>query len=148
MSESRLFEIQEGDIETVVALSQQIPEFINPHKAAEYYKRLTDVPHLILIASVDNQVVGFKVGYEREGNFYSWMGGILPNFRRLGIAQALADAQEKWAKEKGYPHVSFKTRNSHKSMLLFALKNGFDIIGFEERIPIGEARILLRKKLL
>jgi len=32
------FEIAQGDIETVVALSQQIPEFINPHGAAEYYK--------------------------------------------------------------------------------------------------------------
>jgi ribosomal protein S18 acetylase RimI-like enzyme len=147
MLEVRHIEIKEGDIETVVALSQQIPEFVHPHGVAEYHKRLTGVPHLILITSIDNQSVGFKVGYEREGNFYSWMGGILPDFRRLGVAQALADAQEHWAKEQGYPHITFKTRNSHKGMLVFALKNGFDIIGFEERTPIGEARILLRKKL-
>ncbi len=140
------FEIAQGDIETVVALSQQIPEFINPHGAAEYYKRLTGVPHLILIAFVENQSVGFKVGYEREGNFYSWMGGILADFRRLGIAQALADVQETWAKEHGYPAITFKTRNSHKSMLLFALKNGFHIISVEAKETLAEEyRIVLQK---
>ncbi|MFN7119743.1 MAG: GNAT family N-acetyltransferase [Saprospiraceae bacterium] len=141
------FEIRESDIATVVAVSQQIPEFINPHGAAESDRRLRGVPHLILVAYVAEHPVGFKVGYERDGNFYSWMGGVLPDYRRLGIAQALADAQEHWVKEQGYPHITFKTRNSHKGMLLFALKNDFDIIAIEERDSIRDYRILLRKLL-
>ena len=146
-AEGRTFEIKESNIETVVALSQQIAEFIDPHGAEEYYRRLTNIPHLILVAFVQNEPVGFKVGYEREGSFYSWMGGILQGFRQMGIARALAEEQEAWAKKRGYTTITFKTRNSHKGMLIFALKNGFDIIGFEPSAHTPSHRILLRKQL-
>lgn len=145
MSAVRPLEIKEADIETVVALSQQIPEFIQPHGAEEYYKRLTGVPHLILVAYIEDHPVAFKVGYEREDYFYSWMGGVLPVYRRFGIAQALADAQETWARAQGHSHIIFKTRNSHKAMLLFAIKNGFNIIEIEKRDSVEDYRILLQK---
>ena len=141
------FVINKGDIKTVVQLSTAIPEFLNPHGPEEYHRRLDDVPHLILVASVAEKPVGFKVGYERDSFFYSWMGGILPDFRRMGIAKALADRQEDWARAKGYDSVTFKTRNAHKGMLIFALKNGFDIVGFKEKETIATNRILLRKPL-
>ena len=137
--------IKEGTIKEVVQLSQQIPEFINPHGMEEYQRRLTNTTHLILIAYVNNEPAGFKVGYEKEGYFYSWMGAILPNFRRLQLATKLAKAQEAWASKQGYPHITFKTRNYLKPMLLFALKRGFHIIAVEERERIEEYRILLRK---
>lgn len=142
-----MFTIRASDIATVVALSKQIPEFITPHEATEYEKRLTGVPHLILAAFANEEPIGFKVGYERDGSFYSWMGGILPDFRKLGLAQTLAHAQENWAKAQGYKTITFKTRNNHKGMLIFALKNGFDIIGFEPKATIEAHRILLRKYL-
>lgn len=146
MSDSHCI-IKEGKIERVVALSQQIPEFVNPHGAEVYYKRLSHVTHLILVAYIADKPVGFKVGYERDGYFYSWMGGVLPDHRRMGIAQALAEAQEAWAMQQGYPSVTFKTRNSHKAMLLFALQNNFDIIGVEEGDLVRDFRIILRKQL-
>lgn len=139
--------IKEGSILEVVKLSNQIPEFQNPHGEAEYHKRLKALPHLILIAYCEGNPVGFKVGYDRNGFFYSWMGGVLPHFRKLGVAKKLANFQEAWATKQGYDSVTFKTRNSHKAMLIFALKNGFDIIGFKERETIETSRILLRKKL-
>lgn len=149
MSDSRssAFAIKESDIETVVVLSKQIPELADPHEAEEYRKRLIGVPHLILVAFAEERAIGFKVGYEREGYFYSWMGGVLPDFRKLGVAQALAATQEAWAKKRGYPTITSKTRNSHKGMLIFALKNGFDIIGFEPKTTTPQHRILLRKQL-
>lgn len=147
MQTKKDIEIKAGDIETVVQLSLQLEEFINPHGAAEYNRRLTNVPHLILIAYVNGKPAGFKVGYERDGYFYSWMGGVLAAYRRLGIAKALAVEQENWARKQGYESVTFKTQNKHKSMLIFALKNGFNIIGFKEKGDIGTYRILLRKEL-
>ena len=69
-----MFSIREGDIATAVALSKQIPEFVNPHEADEYEKRLRSVPHLILVAFANEEPVGFKVGYERDGAFYSISG--------------------------------------------------------------------------
>jgi len=139
--------IEEGTIAEAVAISKEIPNFHQPPEAAAYEQRLSGVPHLILIAYDDNKAVGFKVGYERDGFFYSWMGGVLPSHRRLGIAQALSDRQEEWAKAQNYFSITFKTRNQHKAMLLFAIGNGFDIIGFEEKEDVSTNRIWLRKTL-
>ena len=139
--------IESADIATAVALSQQIPEFIGPPGASEYERRLADIPHLILVAYAGDKPVGFKVGYEREGSFYSWMGGVLPSYRRRSIARRLAEAQERWARAQGYKWVTFKTRNQHKNMLLFALKRNFDIIGFKEKGNVKTNRIILRKVL-
>ena len=139
--------IRPGDAHMVAALSRQLPEFHRPYDETAIKKRMDNVPHLILIAYVGKIPAGFKVGYERDGFFYSWLGGVLPNFRRYGIAKKLADAQEAWALKNGYGSVTFKTMNRHKAMLAFALKNGFDIIGFEEKGEIEEHRIWLRKEL-
>ena len=139
--------IKEGTLETVVAISQKVPEFQNPHGLSIYQERLKNVPAIVLVAYVDNIPAGFKVGYERGGYFYSWMGAILPAYRRLGLARKLAEKQETWAKNKGYPHVTFKTRNRLKPMLIFALSRGFDIIEIQPKETIEEYRIILRKML-
>lgn len=139
--------IEEGTIDQAIAVSKAIPSFEAPPERAEYEKRLLGVPHLILVAYEAGQAAGFKVGYQRSGYFYSWMGGVLPHFRRRGIAKALADYQEEWAKQNNYFSITFKTRNQHKAMLLFALKNGFDIIDFEEKESVATNRIWLRKAL-
>ncbi len=139
------YEIKKGTIETVVQLSRQMEEFTDPHAEEEYVKRFKDTPHLILIAFDAGVPIGFKVGYELEGAFYSWMGGVLSAYRKKGIAHQLAIEQESWAKQHNYPHITFKTRNSHRAMLMFALKNEFQIIGYEKREDISENRILLRK---
>ncbi|PHN05613.1 GNAT family N-acetyltransferase [Flavilitoribacter nigricans DSM 23189 = NBRC 102662] len=139
--------IVESDIDTCVRLSQLIPEFVGPPAAGEYHRRMDGVPHLLLVAFDDTRPVGFKAGYQRDGYFYSWMGGIIPEYRQLGLAAALAKRQEEWARAAGYDSITFKTRNQHKAMLIFALKNGFDIIGFREKETIATNRILLRKAL-
>ncbi|MDO1449156.1 GNAT family N-acetyltransferase [Rhodocytophaga aerolata] len=143
------FIIKPGSIEEVVALSKLMPEFDHPHEVEEYIKRLAGKKQLILVAYTDGKPVAFKVGYEKEadGSFYSWMGGVLPAYRKEGIAKSLASIQEKWASENGYKHIRFKTRNRHQAMLLFAIKNGFQIIGVEPRETLAEYRILLEKKI-
>jgi GNAT superfamily N-acetyltransferase len=139
--------IREGDIPAVVALLHRIPELADPPEGAEYERRLKSVPHLILIAYANGEPAGCKVGYERERHFYSWMGGVRPEFRRRGVARALAEWQENWAREQGYTEIHCKTRNQHKAMLIFALQNGFDIVGFQPKADPATNRILLRKVL-
>lgn len=126
---------------------QQLPEFSDPYNFTEINKRIHKVPHLNLIAFIGETPAGFKLGYERDTYFYSWLGGVLPKFRRLGIAQQLAAEQEKWAKKNNYNSITFKTRNRHKAMLAFSLKNGFNIFKIEEKENISEYRIWLRKEL-
>ena len=147
MNKLPIIEIIKGNIPTAVAISKEIPEFDGPPEVDVYQSRLAGVPNLILIAKVHGESAGFKVGYERDGYFYSWMGGIKPAFRKMGIAKALADEQENWAKKQGYTTITFKTRNHHKGMLIFALGNGFDIIGFKAHDQVGDHRILLRKSI-
>ncbi len=140
--------IKDSNIETAWAISNQIPEFDNPYPLIEYKKRLTNVCHNILVAYVNDEVVGFKIGFARDGlSFYSWLGGVVPKHRRKGIATLLAAHQEQWAKGQGFSFIRLKTRNIHKRMLIFALKSGFLIDKIEIKSNPEEHRILLTKKL-
>ena len=76
------------------------------------------------------------------------MGGVLPDWRRHGVAQLLAEQQEAWARNQGYSVVRFKTRNHCRAMLQFALRRGFNITGVEPRPNASENRIWLEKSLL
>jgi GNAT superfamily N-acetyltransferase len=142
-------EVIESDSETAAALSQAIPEFTNPHPAAEYDRRMAGRKKLILSATLNGKPAGFKAGYDKygDGSFYSWMGGVRPAYRMKHVAHALADAQEQWARKEGYTSIVFKTRNRHKSMLIFALKNGFYITEVNPHEDTSETRIILRKEL-
>ncbi|MBC7921930.1 MAG: GNAT family N-acetyltransferase [Ferruginibacter sp.] len=143
-------EVRPGSIGDILAVYPDIPELQRPPGADEYRKRLFGAPkHLLLVAYAGSEPVGFKAGYEREpdGSFYSWMGGVAHPHRRRGIAYQLARAMETWAMAQGYRALRCKTRNAHKPMLLFALSNGFDIVGVEPRDSVGAHRITLEKKL-
>jgi ribosomal protein S18 acetylase RimI-like enzyme len=142
-----MLQIRSCTVEEAVACSRQIPELHDPYPAAEYEQRLSGVPHLLLLAESDGNMAGFKAGYERDGAFYSWMGGVRPAYRRQGVAQALAREQERWAKAHGYRHIRFKTRNYLKPMLIFALNNGFYITAVEKRAAPLSNRIWLEKVL-
>lgn len=146
---SSKLEIRLGSINEAVEASRKIPEFKSPYEAEDYRLRLQK-PSLILVALVDEELAGFKVGYDRRTapqEFYSWMGGILPQFRELGIASKLAEAQEVWALEKGYTSIIFKTRNSHRAMLQFAISRDFNFVSVEEHDKIEDNRIWMRKSI-
>ena len=137
-----------GDLESAIMVSTKIPEFDSPYNIEDYNKRL-DESELVLTAELDGHPVGFKVGYDRfkDGSFYSWMGGVIPNYRGRGIASNLADIQEDWAKSNGYTSIKLKTRNKHEAMIAFAIDRGFDIIDSEPNDDIQEMRIWMEKKL-
>ncbi len=143
--------IRHGTVAECVAVSQQIPEFSDGiYDEKVYETRLFNTKSLILVALVGDTPVGFKVGYQRDndGSFYTWLGGVLPDYRQLHIARQLADAQEAWARNEGFDTIVLKTRNRFKAMLIFALKNGFCIEGVEQKEAIEDYRIMLRKKLI
>ena len=140
--------IKIGHLEDAVKLAHQIPEFDNPYDMDEYKKRLLS-DHLVLTAHFENEIVGFKIGYDRfnDGSFYSWMGGVLPENRNQSIAEILADYQENWAKNNGYASIRLKTRKKHEAMLSFSKKRGFVITKEIEKIPKEESRTWMEKQL-
>lgn len=151
MLDSKDLHIREGSIWEAAQFAAAIPEFPEITPLAEFERRLTNVPHLLLFAEQNGQVVGFKVGYAGMGynTFYSWLGGVLPQYRRNGIARLLADCQEEWAAAHGYDRIVFKTRNRFNAMLLFGLKNGFSIIDFYKKNAAtpDDYRLVLSKNL-
>lgn len=101
----------------------------------------------LFIAEVEGKPVGFKLGYEQsEGEFYSWLGGVLPEYRGLGIAADLMKAQHDWCRKHGYQKIQTKTQNRFREMLLLNLKFGFDVIGLHTSTS-GEPKIILEKRL-
>ena len=143
-----MIHIREGAFQECVDLSSKIPEFNSPYKIEEYKKRCAG-KYLVLIAEIDNQSVGFKIGYDRfnNGSFYSWMGGVLPKFRRMGVAYSLANFQEKWATKNEFSSILLKTRQKHDGMIAFSLNRGFIITEETQLTPTEETRIWMQKSL-
>ena len=113
-------------------LEQEIPEFTHRYAEAQIEERLRGRPQLLIGAYVDDACVGYKVGYEfQPRRFYSWLGGVLPQYRRRGIALALLNWQEGWARKNGYEVIRVTSENRYRSMLIFLLKNEYDIVGVE-----------------
>ena len=86
-----VFKVSRGTLEEAVKFSFEIPEFRLPYTLGEYMDRIGPSEYLCLVAKIHNHVVGFEIGYDRyeDGSFYSWMGGVHPDFRRQGIFVAL-----------------------------------------------------------
>ncbi|TXF91362.1 GNAT family N-acetyltransferase [Neolewinella aurantiaca] len=143
-------QIREASVQEVISVADMIPELGATPREEVYHEKMGDSPRLLLVAEVDGIPAGFKVGYERDGYWYSWLGGVLPDHRRSGIARRLADRQDEWARNRGYTHVTFKTINRLRGMLKFGIDRGFNIIKVEqEQSEPGEInyRIWLRRKL-
>ncbi|MBO3700437.1 GNAT family N-acetyltransferase [Roseivirga sp. E12] len=143
-------QIVETSIVEAIDLLQLLPEFQDMRDNPYYQERIENSKSLTLLATIDSKPIACKVGYDKfkDGSFYSWLGGVLPKYRRLGIAKALADKQEDWAKSEGFKSIKFKTLNRHKGMLIFAIKNGFKIYSTKSKDEFDNYRIEMIKDLL
>lgn len=143
------FQIREASPAELLWVHERIPEFPGKVSLDFYTVRLKDRVFLALVAEKEGELLGFKVGYQDDSpdTFYSWMGGVRPEFRKFGIADALAEYQETWAKEKGFKHIYFKTRNRFPAMISFGLKRGFKIIQVIRKGGVEDYRVVMRKKL-
>ena len=140
--------IREGSPGEMVSLSKQIPELENPYEVGEYKKRITGKNNLLLLAEVNGKPAGFKAAYEWDPDtFYSWMGGVLPEYRNKGIAKALSAEQEKRIRIMGYSKIRIKTRNRHKAMIQLLVKEGFFIVDLEKKGAVNDFRVIFEKKL-
>nr|UCQ31325.1 GNAT family N-acetyltransferase [Edwardsiella piscicida] len=132
----------------ILALYRAIPEFAPRHSLADIQRRLAGRQASLLIARAGGRDVGFKVGYALdEQTFYSWLGGVLPGWRRKGIAQILLHAQQAWALNQGYRRIEVKTRNGFSSMLMMLINNGYHIIQVQPQDEVVDYRLRLVRDL-
>ena len=112
----------------IVNLSQQITELDQGLTQQAFEQRMLNSQALILVARVEGELAGFKLGYAKnDREFYSWLGGVAPDFRQLGLAKEMLQYQEKWAKARGYHQIQVKTRNCYTAMLNMLISNNYQI---------------------
>lgn len=103
---------------------------------------------LMLEARVDGEPVGFKIGYrENRHTFYSAKGGVMPGFRRKGIAVALLGEMMRVVAERGYRRLAFDTfPNLHPGMTILALDQGFQLTKSDFNSAYKEYRLRFEKR--
>jgi len=143
------FQLREASLAELLWVHERIPEFPGKASLDFYTERLKHRLHLALVAEKEGELLGFKVGYQSDkpDTFYSWMGGVRPEFRGKGIATSLAEEQERWAKAQGFTSVFFKTRNRFPGMIQFGVKRGFKIVDLHPKGGVEDYRIVMHKDL-
>jgi GNAT superfamily N-acetyltransferase len=103
---------------------------------------------LVLVAARGGTICGYKLGFEHASNvFFSWSGGVLPEFRRQGVASRLMAEQHRIAKSLGYSYVRTHTKNKYRDMLVLNIKSGFDVTGVYKNMSEKMHGIILEKGL-
>lgn len=104
---------------------------------------------MLLLASIDGEAIAFKIGY-RENRFiyYSAKGGVLPEYRRNGIARLLLFDMMDRIRTRGYQRFAFDTfPNRHPGMAVMALQEGFRITKADFNTTYRDYRLRFEKKL-
>ena len=103
---------------------------------------------LRMIARVKDQPVGFFMGFElKPTTFFAWFYGVLPDFRRQGIATQLMEAVHAWAKEEGYESVRLECHNNARAMLHLAITLDYIIAGIRWDPDRGDNLVIFEKTL-
>lgn len=135
-----------GTIDDVLAISSKIIEFKQVPTFKNISERLQGKKSLILIARYKGELAGYKVGYKlTDTEFYSWLGGVSPAYRNLGIATKLREAQENWVFSHGYSVISVKSMNRFSSMLQLLISSGYKINGYEDNGTADNSKIKFTK---
>lgn len=114
------------ELQIVSQLGKAIFESWNEDKFIQRCREQKNI--CLVLASLEGDVVGFKLGYEQDQKtFYSWLGGVLPQRRGFGFAHQMMLQQHEWCRKQGYKEVRTKTRNQFKDMLILNLKHNFFI---------------------
>ncbi|MEK3856144.1 GNAT family N-acetyltransferase [Cytobacillus sp. FSL H8-0458] len=110
--------------------------------------KMKSKPQLLVLTAMDGEkVIGYKMGYALgEDTFYSWLGGVDPEYRENGIASMLMEKQHEYLIELGYKIVRTKTMNKWRGMLILNIRHGFDVIE-TYKDEKGLHKIVLEKRL-
>lgn len=133
-----------GLIEELVALSLRVFGQLEPRYITWRLAHMPDVS--VFYATSAGQLVGFKAGYAMtERKYYSWLGGVHPDFRRRRIASELIDRQHRWLVQRGYAIVETAVNRENLAMAQANLRHGFSVCGIRtdpQRTQILYSKVL------
>jgi len=104
---------------------------------------------MMLLAFLDDEPVGFKIGYrENQQTFYSAKGGVLVAYRRRKISRQLLYAMIERIRSQGYQVLAYDTfPNMHPGMTVMGLVEGFRITRADYNPSYQDFRLRFEKKL-
>ena len=77
------FVIRTGTLRELIQVNLKIPEFDREVTQDKFKSRLDGKDNLILVACSSSEPIAYKVGYAvSQTEFYSWMGGVAPDYRK------------------------------------------------------------------
>lgn len=145
----RITKLDSTALSSLISLCDQLPEFDNRHSLAQFQQRLLPQKCLVQFIYVENELAGFKVAYAlNQTRLYSWLGGVLPDFRQMGLAQLLLTDQEHWALANDFSHIEVKTLNKFKPMLSLLVKNDYQMTSITPSLETISTNKLHLQKLI
>ena len=147
MADASIELVGPNDVAEIVSLYNQI--FRPPRDAESFHRRFQGRYNVLqLIARLGDRPVGFFLGFELKPTvFFAWFYGVLPEFRRQGIASQLMDAVHSWARQNEYESIRFECHNQHRPMLHLAIALGYDIVGIRWDPDRGDNLVIFEKVL-
>ena len=148
MADATIDVIGPQDLPMIVELYNQM---FRPPRDEEGFKRrfLGRYNGLRLVARVDERPVGFFLGFElKPAVYFAWFYGVLPQFRRQGIASQLMDAVHSWARQHEYESIRFECHNQHRPMLHLAIAREYDIVGMRWDPDRGDNLVIFERVLV
>ena len=140
-----------GGPEELPAIVNLYNQIFRPARDAESFRRRYLGRHNVLqmVARLEGRPVGFTLGFELKPDvFFSWFYGVLPEFRRQGIASQLMEAVHDWARMNDYEAIRFECHNQHRPMLHLAIAQEYDIVGIRWDPDRGANLVLFQKMLV
>ena len=104
---------------------------------------------LILLAYVNGEPIGFKIGYKEDRfTFYSAKGGVLSEYRRRGVARILLQHMCETVRSWGYRRIAYDTfPNRHGGMTVMGVKEGFRVTRADYNPVYRDFRLRFEKDL-
>jgi GNAT superfamily N-acetyltransferase len=139
--------VGQEDLPVIVDLYNQI---YRPPRDVESFRRryLGRYNVLQMIARIKDRPVGFFMGFElKPSAFFAWFYGVLPDFRRQGIATQLMEAVHEWARDHEYESVRLECHNSARSMLHLAIALDYIVAGIRWDPDRGDNLVIFEKTL-
>ncbi len=147
MATAKIVPVGMGELGLITELYNDV---FTPRQTPEYFKRRFQGRHNVsmMVAQVDDRHVGFIVGFElMPTTYFSWVCGVVGDFRRMGICTQLIQAQHAWAQDNEYQTIRFECNNQHRPMLHVAITEGYDLVGIRWDTASGNNVVIFEKDL-
>jgi GNAT superfamily N-acetyltransferase len=147
MANADIVPLGPSDLPLIVDLYNEV---FRPGQEVSFFAHRLGTRHnpLILLAQIDKRPAGFALGFEiKPSTYYCWHIGVLPDYRRAGVASQLMEAMSAWARDQNYQIVRFECYNRHRPMLFLAIRQNYNIVGLRYDSDAQDTRIILEQHL-